>query len=116
MSFDMNEVEKAKKIAILHYKLLAENKLDEWLEKTVKKRSQKTAKNYWWEAGRQRIGAGMSFTFKFFDEKYSSPTRLKIFFNRLDKDGKPSGTGQVPAIMTKDPDSNNEWRVDTGSY
>ncbi len=114
--FDSNEVEKAKKVAIQHYKTLMENNKNEWL-KTIKKLSLKSAERYWWPTGRKRVDEQkMSYEFKNFDEKYSSPTRLKFFFHRLDKDGKPSGSGQVPAIMVKDKDNKDEWRVDTGSY
>ncbi len=109
----MKEVEKAKKVAIAHYKLITENKQNEWL-KTLHKSQQSTAKRYYWPAGRKWIEAGGSYDFKFFDEKYSSPQRLKFFFHRYDKNGKPSGTGQVPIIMTQDKDGN--WLVDVASW
>ncbi|MHA1382700.1 MAG: hypothetical protein ACTSR3_02980 [Candidatus Helarchaeota archaeon] len=114
MSFDEKEVEKAKAVALAHYKLIQENNKEEWMN-TIKKISQKNAERYWWPTGRKRIEQqGMSYTFKFFDERYSTPKRLKFFFNRLDKDGKPSGTGQVPVILVKD--ENGEWKVDVASW
>ena len=106
----------AKEIAVLHYELLTEGNQEEWL-KTVKKNSISRARRYWWETGRQRIDAGMSFSFKNEDTIVKrTETMVKFFFNRIGKDGKPSGSGQVPITVVKDPEDNNEWRVDVGSY
>lgn len=113
MSFDEKEVEKAKAIAIAHYKLITEGKQEEWL-KTMEPNKKSTAIRYYWPAGRKWIEAGGKYEFKFFDTKYSQPTRLKFFFHRYDKDGNPSGSGQVPVIMVKD--KAGKWIVDVASW
>ena len=113
MSFDEKEVEKAKAVAIKHYKLITEGKQEEWL-KTMEPRKKPDAIRYYWPAGRKWIEAGGSYEFKFFDTKYSQPTRLKFFFHRYDKNGKTSGSGQVPVIMVKD--KSGKWIVDVASW
>ncbi|NVM54081.1 MAG: hypothetical protein HWN66_10310 [Candidatus Helarchaeota archaeon] len=111
----------AKEIAILHYQLLTVNNFEEWL-KTIKKIHRKKAKKkgsrpyYWWNTGRKRIDEqGMSYSFKNKDERYSNETRQKFFFYRLDKEGNESGM-PVPITLRKDPEDNDEWRVDVSSW
>nr|MDO8079583.1 hypothetical protein [Candidatus Freyarchaeota archaeon] len=112
----------AKEVAILHYKLMMENNKKEWL-KTIRKRLRDQAEKYgsspyfWWDTGRKRVDEQkMSYTFKNEDTKSKTERRVKFFFNRLDKDGKPSGTGQVPIILVKDEEDKDEWRVDVSSW
>ena len=113
----------AEEIATLHYQLAMENKQDEWI-KTIRKRYQETAKKKgsrpwnWWDTARTRVDKqGMSYKFKKEDTiQKRTDTRVKFFFHRLDKDGNPSGTGQVPIQLITDPDDNNEWRVDVSSW
>ena len=46
--FDEKEVEAAKKVAIAHYKLITENKQDDWL-KTMEPRKKHDALRYYWQ-------------------------------------------------------------------
>lgn len=91
----------AKEIAILHYKLMMENNKEEWL-KTIRKRLRDKAERYgsgpyfWWDTGRKRVDEQkMSYKFKNEDTRFRTDKHAKFFFHRLDKDGKPSGSGQV---------------------
>ncbi|MFX0133469.1 MAG: hypothetical protein ACFFDN_07495 [Candidatus Hodarchaeota archaeon] len=109
-----------KQIAILHYKLLMENNQEEWI-KTLKKDLRVNAKDsasspgFWWLTGRRCVTKhGYSYTFR--HEEIKQENYIKFFFNRLDKDGKPAMTGQVPIHVIKDEKSDGEWRIDTASY
>ncbi|MFX1450971.1 MAG: hypothetical protein ACFFCM_09015 [Promethearchaeota archaeon] len=109
-----------KQIAILHYKLLMENNHEEWI-KTLKKELRTNAKDpasspgFWWLTGRRCVTKhGYSYTFR--NEETKEENYVKYFFNRLDKDGKPAMTGQVPIHVIKDKASDDEWRIDTASY
>lgn len=109
-----------KQIAILHYKLLMENNQDEWI-KTLKKDLRVNAKDpasspgFWWLTGRRCVTKhGYSYTFR--HEETKQENYVKFFFNRLDKDGKPAMTGQVPIHVIRDEKTDDEWRIDTASY
>lgn len=113
---------KAKEIAVLHYQLLMENNYDEWL-KTIKTILRKKAHlkgsspYYWWRTGRKMVDEkGMSYKFKNEDERFGAENRKKFFFYRLDKEGKESGSGQVPITIIKDSEEDDEWRVDVSSW
>jgi len=113
-----------KQIAILHYKLLMEDNQKEWI-KTLKKELQVIAGNpttfpgsspyFWWITGRRCVDKH-KYTYTFRNEETTEENYVKFFFNRLDKDGKPAMTGQVPIHVIKDEKSEGEWRVDTASY
>ena len=105
----------AKEIAILFYKLVAENNQEEWL-KTVRPKYRKRRAKTWWSKGRERHEAGFSYTFRHKDKRYSKEERIKFFFKRLDKDGEEAGTGMVPITVLIDEDDNKEWRVETCSW
>lgn len=112
----------AKQIAKLHYKLIMENKRDEWL-KTFRKYHRERADKYgsspdlYWRTGRKYIDElGYSYKFKEKVDRQSSDERIKFFFHRLNKEGKPQGSGQVPIILVKDEEDNDEWRVDVASW
>ncbi|MHA1155727.1 MAG: hypothetical protein ACTSQK_06420 [Candidatus Heimdallarchaeota archaeon] len=109
-------------IATLHYNLLMENNRDEWL-KTMRKFHQGQADRYgsspdfYWKTGRKYVDElEYSYKFKLKDERQSSDKKVKLFFHRLNKDGKKQGSGQVPIHVVKDKDDNDEWRVDVASY
>jgi hypothetical protein len=110
----------AKEIATLHYELIMDNNYDEWL-KTFKVLHQTQAKRYgsspqlYWKTGRRYIDElGYSYKFKNFVEGQSSDKRKKFFFHRLNKEGEEQG--QVPIIIIKDEEDNDEWRVDVASW
>jgi hypothetical protein len=114
----------AKEIATLHYELLMDNKKDAWTE-TIKKHLRDQFKSgrrgsspyYWWKTGRRYVDEhGYSYKFKNKDERFSTDDHIKFFFHRLNKDGKPQGSGQVPIHVIKDTEDNNEWRVDVSSW
>ncbi len=112
----------AKEIAILHYDLIMENNRDEWL-KTFRVHHQNQADRYgsspdlYWRTGRKYIDElGYSYKFKNKVEDQSSDKRVKFFFHRLNKEGKPQGSGQVPIILVRDEEDNDEWRVDVASW
>lgn len=109
-------------IATLHYELLMENNREEWL-KTFKKHHREQADRYgsspdlYWRTGRKYVDElGYSYKFKILDERYSTEDHKKIFFHRLNKDGEPQGSGQVPIHIIKDKEDNYEWRVDVASW
>lgn len=108
----------AKEIATLHYELLLEGKKEEWV-KTIKQMLQPRVNDsggspfYWWKTGRRyQEQYGYSYTFKHKDERQSSDKHIKLFFHRLNKEGKPQG--QVPIHIIIDEDG--EWRVDVSSW
>ncbi|NHJ84864.1 MAG: hypothetical protein FK734_05345 [Asgard group archaeon] len=110
----------AQEIATLHYELLLAGDKEEWA-KTIKKSLQNriddhgSSPYYWWKTGqRYKEQYGYSYTFKHKDEQQSSDTHIKLFFHRLNKDGKPQG--QVPIHIIIDEEDNNEWRVDVSSW
>ncbi|NVM03886.1 MAG: hypothetical protein HWN67_16260 [Candidatus Helarchaeota archaeon] len=109
-----------KQIAILHYKLLMENNQEEWI-KTLKKELRINAKDpssspgFWWLTGRRCV-TKHKYSYTFRHEETTKENYVKFFFNRLDKDGKPAMTGQVPIHVIKDEESDGEWRIDTASY
>ncbi len=112
----------AKEVATLHYKLMMENKYEQWL-KTIRKNLRDQEDKYgsspyfWWDTGRKRVDKQkMSYKFKNEDTRFRTDKRVKFFFHRLDKDGKPSGSGQVPITLVKDEQDNDEWRVDVSSW
>ena len=112
----------AKQIAELHYKLLMQKKKAQWL-KTIRKDYRDQAERYgsspyfWWKTGRKRVDEQeFKYKYKKKDERYGTEKRVKFFFHRLDKKGKPMGTGQVPIILIRDPEDRNEWRVDVSSW
>lgn len=112
----------AKEIAILHYELIMDNDYDEWL-KTFTKYHQGTASQYgsspdlYWRTGRRYIDElGYSYKFKNKVDRQSTDKRIKFFFHRLNKEGKPQGSGQVPIILIKDEEDKDEWRVDVASW
>ncbi|MBD3193005.1 MAG: hypothetical protein GF308_20375 [Candidatus Heimdallarchaeota archaeon] len=112
----------AKQIAQLHYKLIMDNDRDEWL-KTFRKYHRERADRYgsspdlYWRTGRKYIDElGYSYKFKEKVDRQSSDQRIKFFFHRLNKQGKPQGSGQVPIILVKDEEDNDEWRVDVASW
>ena len=116
------EVEKAKEIAILHYKLLMENNKEEWT-KTLRPFDQNQVDIYgsspyfWWITGRRMVEkAKNTYSFKEFDEGASDDEYKKFWFNRLDKDGKPAGSGKVPIVLMKNQETDNEWRVSVSSW
>ncbi|MHA1628919.1 MAG: hypothetical protein ACTSXO_01785 [Candidatus Heimdallarchaeota archaeon] len=109
-------------IATLHYELLIENNREEWL-KTFRKRHREQADKYgsspdlYWRTGRKYVDElGYSYKFKNKVENQSSDKRIKFFFYRLNKEGKPQGSGQVPIHVVKDEEDNDEWRVDVASW
>lgn len=109
-------------IATLHYELLMENNREEWL-KTFRKRHREQADKYgsspdlYWRTGRKYVDElGYSYKFKNKVENQSSDKRIKFFFYRLNKEGKPQGSGQVPIHVVKDEEDNDEWRVDVASW
>ncbi|MGC9781519.1 MAG: hypothetical protein HZR80_19930 [Candidatus Heimdallarchaeota archaeon] len=110
----------AVEIATLHYELIMENNYDEWL-KTFRKFHQERADRYgsspqlYWKTGRKYIDKlEYSYKFKLVEEKYSTDDHKKIFFHRLNKEGKKQGSGQVPIHIVIDEDG--EWRVDVASW
>ena len=112
----------AKEIAELHYELIMDNNYKEWL-KTFRKYHREQASKYgsspdlYWRTGRKYIDElGYSYKFKNKVEKQSSAKRIKFFFHRLNKEGKPQGSGQVPIHVVKDEDDGDEWRVDVASW
>jgi hypothetical protein len=112
----------AKEIATLHYDLLMENNKEEWL-KTFRKYHQERADKYgsspmlYWKTGRKYVDElGYSYKFKEKVDSQSDDDHIKFFFHRLNKEGKPQGSGQVPIHIVKDEDDNNEWRVDIASW
>ncbi|NHK32453.1 MAG: hypothetical protein FK730_13950 [Asgard group archaeon] len=112
----------AKEIAILHYKLIMDNNRDDWL-KTFRVHHQNQADRYgsspdlYWRTGRKYIDKlEYSYDFKNKVEDQSSEKRVKFFFHRLNKEGKPQGSGQVPIILVRDEEDNDEWRVDVASW
>ena len=112
----------AKEIAELHYELMMDNNRKEWL-KTFTKHHQDHADRYgsspdlYWRTGRKYVDElGYSYKFKNKVERQSTEKRIKFFFHRLNKEGKPQGSGQVPIHVIKDKDSGDEWRVDIASW
>ncbi|MBD3191205.1 MAG: hypothetical protein GF308_11205 [Candidatus Heimdallarchaeota archaeon] len=110
----------AKEIATLHYELIQDNDREEWL-KTFTKYHQRQADAYgsspdlYWRTGRKYIDElGYSYTFKKLDEESSD--RIRFYFHRLNKEGKPQGSGQVPINLIRDKEDNDEWRVDVASW
>lgn len=119
----MSEVEPGmdpKEIAILHYELLIENNYDEWL-KTINTTDRNQAGSYgsspyfWWDTGRRYVEK-YGYQYKFKNVASEDENRVKFFFHRLDKNGKPQGTGQVPIHVIRDEEDNNEWRVEVSSW
>ncbi|MFB0560934.1 MAG: hypothetical protein ACETWM_06955 [Candidatus Lokiarchaeia archaeon] len=111
----------AKEVAILYYKLMMENN-KEWL-KTIRKSIRGQADKYgsspyfWWDTRIKRVDKQkMSYKFKNEDPRFRTDRKAKFFFHRLDMDGKPSGSGQVPIHLIKDEEDNDEWRVDVSSW
>ncbi|MHA1301074.1 MAG: hypothetical protein ACTSO9_16760 [Candidatus Helarchaeota archaeon] len=104
----------AKEIAILHYKLLMDNNHEEWL-KTVNVISRNRVQ-HWWKLGRKYVEKnGWSYKFRHEDERFRTDKTAKFFFWRLNAEGGEQGM-PVPVKMMKDPDDNNEWRVDVSSW
>lgn len=110
----------AKQIATLHYELLLDNKKKEWV-KTIKKSLRKAVNSssgspyYWWKTGRRyKKQYGYSYKYKHKDERQSSARHIKLFFHRLNKEGKPQG--QVPIHIIKDEEDDDEWRVEVSSW
>ena len=108
----------ALEIATLHYELLLEGNKDEWV-KTIRQSKQSTVNSrghgpfYWWKTGqRYKEQYGYSYTFKHKDERQSSEKHIKLFFHRINKEGKQQG--QVPIHIIVDEDG--EWRVDVSSW
>lgn len=109
-------------VATLHYNLLMEDNRDEWL-KTMRKFHQERADSYgssphfYWKTGRKYVDElGYSYAFKHKDEKQSTDKKVKLFFHRLNKEGKKQGAGPVPIHVVKDKDDSDEWRVDVATY
>ena len=110
----------AKEIATLHYELLMENNRNEWL-KTFRKYHREIADRYgsspdlYWRTGRKYVDElGYSYTFKNVDKE--AEERVRFYFHRLNREGKPQGSGQVPINLIKDKDDQDEWRVDVASW
>ena len=104
-----------KEIAILHYQLLMDNNKEEWL-KTVKKIKLGISAKNWWSTGRKYIERNeWTYKFRHEDKRFHEDDRRKFFFYKFDKDGNEPGS-PVPIIIEKDPDDNNEWRVDVSSW
>ena len=113
---------KPEEIAILHYELLMDDNKEEWL-KTFRKFHQGQADRhgsspdlYWRTVRRYVTELGYSYKFKNKDEKQSDDRHVKLFFTRLNKEGKPQGAGPVPIHLVKDPEDNDEWRVDVTTW
>ena len=109
-------------IATLHYELLMDDDRDEWL-KTFRKYHQRQADRHgsspdlYWRTGRKYVDKlGYSYKFKNKVDSQSSEKRIKFFFHRSSKEGKPQGSGQVPIHVVIDEEDDNEWRIDVASW
>ncbi len=105
----------AKEIAILHYKLLMENNHDEWIKTVEKTRLTISAPN-WWKTGRKYVEKrGWTYKFRHEDDRFRTKDKFKFFFYRLNEKGEEQGA-PVPIIIRKDPDNDDEWRVEVSSW
>ncbi|MHA1380098.1 MAG: hypothetical protein ACTSRG_17130 [Candidatus Helarchaeota archaeon] len=106
----------AKEVAILHYKLLMEDNHEEWL-KTIRKLIRHNVA-HWWKTGRKYVEKnGWSYKFRHEDDRpaFHTDDKRKFFFWRFNAKGEEQGM-PVPIKLIKDPDDNNEWRVDVSSW
>ena len=101
----------ALEIATLHYELVLDDKKEEWA-KTIKKSFRERLEDrvvspyYWWKTGRRyQEQNGYFYTFKHKDERQSSEKHIKLFFHRLNKEGKPQGQVPIHVIINED----GEW-------
>ena len=102
-------------VAKLHYDLLSKSK-EEWAE-TIKEFLRKqfltargSSPEFWYNAGRKMVEKGVHYEFDHVDTEEEN--YVKLFFKRIDKDGKQMGL-PVPIHLIKE---NGEWRVEMASY
>ncbi len=107
-------------IAQLFYKLIEKGDRDEWL-KTFTMWHQERADRYgsspdlyWRAAMRTQEKYGYKYVYLPKKDQQVSDTHWKIWFQRVNRDGKNSGM-PLPIHIRRDEDAGGEWRVDTAT-
>lgn len=109
------EVDEIVDVASRHYGEIVKGDWDGWVG-TLAPRLQRTADvrgssaDFWWRAGRRMAEKGVTYEFHHVD--YIEDERAKLFFKRIDKDGRQLGL-PVPIYLVK---VEGKWWVDQPTY
>ncbi len=106
-------------LAKKHYKLLEENRYEEWLhtfESFVEKQTlsgiRGTGPEFYWNAGRRWVdGHGVHYEYEK-EDPVDDSRRRRFYFNRKDDDGKNVGYHIVINVVRE----GNNWKVLVPSY
>ena len=110
-----SEVDEIVRVATKHYSDMVSGDWDGWLS-TIDPVISRLADvrgssiDFWWRAGRKMAEKGVTYRFQRVD--YVENNRAKLFFLRLDKDGKQMGL-PVPVHLMK---KNGRWWVVQPTY
>jgi len=108
-------VEEAVRVAEAHYRAIVEGDREAWLRTLALVYRERadvrgSSADFWWRAGRRMAEKGVTYVFDRVDrveEDY-----VKLFFRRLDADGRQLGM-PVPIHLRLEKDG---WRVEQPSY